>query len=433
MSIYGGFIFIIVCCIYELFIEISWRIFSSLSLITSSYGWSEFNIERVDPSNLSPQLVSDIGSLNSGDVIFRPLEGVPGMIGFKHFGVYIGERDVIHFTRDVTNGAGLIERVDYEIFALGRTVHIERDFSPNNSKKRFERKVTESALILYYNLNGKKSDWEIYNTDTQNCEHFTTFCATGIKYSKQTNRSSPPSGGPGSFSSSSSSSESGLVSLASNGNLSSLPSSSWIPSSFSSSNMGVDSFFSSNGGHGSYSSTNRGRGSYSSNRGSNSFSTNLGRGSYSLNRGSNSSSNRGHGSYSLTNRGRGSYSLNRGSNSSSNRGNGSYSSTNRGRGSYSSNRGSNSSSNRGNGSYSSTNRGRGSYSSNRGSNSSSNRGNGSYSSTNRGRGSYLSNGGNGSYSSSNRGRGSYSSTYWGQTHSPHQVEVAAHTPFHDWD
>ena len=230
-------------------------------------GGANSTSSSVDPSNLSPQLVSDVGSLNSGDVIFRPLEGVPGIIGFNHFGVYIGERDVIHFICDVTNGAGLIEKVDYEIFAQGGTVHIERDFSPNNSEKRPRRRIAQSALNLYYNLNGMKSDWEIYIIQTRNCEHFTTFCATGIKYSKQTRRSSPPSGGPGSFSSSSSSSESGLVSLASNGNLSSLPSSSWITSSFSSSNMGVDSFFSSNGGHGSYSLTHRGHGSYSSNRG----------------------------------------------------------------------------------------------------------------------------------------------------------------------
>ena len=208
----------------------------------------------------SPQLVSDTDSLNHGDVIFRPLEGVYGRL-FNHFGIYIGEKDVIHFTCD-PNGAGLVERVDYETFAQGKRVHIEIDFSPNNSKKRPGRRIAQSALNIYYNLDGTKSDWETYNNRTQNCEHFTSFCATGLKYSKQTKKYSPSSRDPGSFSSSSSSSETSLFSVSpmipsSNRSPNSISSNNG-PSSFPLSNMGPSSFSSLDGARNSYSSSNMG-------------------------------------------------------------------------------------------------------------------------------------------------------------------------------
>ena len=120
-----------------------------------------------------------LADLAAGDIIYRPLPGVVGFANYCHYGVYVGRNEVIHFTEYKRKGK--LEKVSLEDFADEREVDIQRDFSyPRRSKRDTAMKALE-----IYNL--EEDGWTTYNAMSKNCEHFANYCATSVKYSKQTN------------------------------------------------------------------------------------------------------------------------------------------------------------------------------------------------------------------------------------------------------
>ena len=128
-------------------------------------------------------LENGLADLEAGDIIYRPLSGVVGFANYCHYGVYVGRKEVIHFTED--NGKGKLERVSLEDFAHGRKVDIQRDFSLH---ERHSKKDTMLKALEIYHIEDPEllEEWDKYSVKSNNCEHFANYCATGVKYSRQT-------------------------------------------------------------------------------------------------------------------------------------------------------------------------------------------------------------------------------------------------------
>ena len=120
--------------------------------------------------------------IERGDIIFRPLDGVPGFANYCHYGVYVGKGEVIHFT--TTGEKGSLEKVSLAIFKDGKQVGIQTDFSSH--ERNSKRDTAMKAIVIFYDEE-ELNDWTTYDYMSNNCEHFANYCATGVKYSRQSN------------------------------------------------------------------------------------------------------------------------------------------------------------------------------------------------------------------------------------------------------
>ena len=121
----------------------------------------------------------NIENLERGDILKRPLVGMAQIASLSHFGVYVGRSEVIHFTQESGN-IGKLDRVTLEEFAACQTVSIQTSFP---LERRSKRETAAKAIEIYYD--GGQGDWTVYDTRSNNCEHFTNFCAIGEKISTQ--------------------------------------------------------------------------------------------------------------------------------------------------------------------------------------------------------------------------------------------------------
>ena len=124
-----------------------------------------------------------LADLEAGDIIYRPLSGVVGFANYYHYGVYVGRNEVIHFTEYKRKGK--LEKVSLEDFAGDKAVDIQRDFSLH---ERHSKKDTMMKALEIYQIEDPEllEEWAEYNLKSNNCEHFANYCATGVKYSIQT-------------------------------------------------------------------------------------------------------------------------------------------------------------------------------------------------------------------------------------------------------
>ncbi|MEH2196361.1 MAG: lecithin retinol acyltransferase family protein [Nostoc sp.] len=98
--------------------------------------------------------------------------------GYSHHGIDCGDGTVIHYTKNQGN----ISRVSWDSFASGKTVFLREYGSsdlPSVVIQRAESRLGENA----YNLFGN------------NCEHFATWCKTGIHASEQVKNAGSTAGG----------------------------------------------------------------------------------------------------------------------------------------------------------------------------------------------------------------------------------------------
>lgn len=148
-----------------------------------------------------------------------------GLVYYKHYGVYVGNNKVIHFTSKNPNivGNNEIIETDFSHFLAGSNNYFVLKF-PENFTEAFFKKVLKEAmrslpLLLYPVFLGKKvllirtiksiyylykkRQWNNYSPEetisrarsklgetkynlvVNNCEHFAIWCKTGIKESKQ--------------------------------------------------------------------------------------------------------------------------------------------------------------------------------------------------------------------------------------------------------
>lgn len=103
-----------------------------------------------------------------GDQIYviRPFLNIPGV--YEHHGIDCGDGSVIHYRKKVE----VIERNAIETFTQGKKVYLREYtacFIPDVAIHRAESRLGERKYNLLFN----------------NCEHFATWCKTGVSHSKQ--------------------------------------------------------------------------------------------------------------------------------------------------------------------------------------------------------------------------------------------------------
>jgi hypothetical protein len=125
-----------------------------------------------DPYNFSFEALK-IGSILFVDNYFV------GLNAYQHYGVYIGNKKVIHFAplegQEISMKNGIIHETTLEKFLNGRALQIdtqnEKKFSDNEIINRARSRLGEKGYDLVIN----------------NCEHFARWCVTGEHVSYQVN------------------------------------------------------------------------------------------------------------------------------------------------------------------------------------------------------------------------------------------------------
>ena len=104
-------------------------------------------------------------------------EAVARIAIYKHYGIEIENNQVIHFvgTSYLTRRKSKIEKTTLDEFSRNGKIQIV-----NKYKKKFSNKEIVQRAKSKLNTN-----FEGYSIKTNNCEHFATWCATGIKQSQQ--------------------------------------------------------------------------------------------------------------------------------------------------------------------------------------------------------------------------------------------------------
>jgi hypothetical protein len=108
-----------------------------------------------------------------GDIIFAD-RGL-----YKHYGVYNGEKSVIHFSPDsgkeINPQDAYIRETSLAEFLKGDDLQVDRDIKPSFPPDEVVRRARRF-------VNTSRGDYHLLFF---NCEHFATWCATGELESKQ--------------------------------------------------------------------------------------------------------------------------------------------------------------------------------------------------------------------------------------------------------
>lgn len=103
-----------------------------------------------------------------GDQIYviRPFYNIEGL--YEHHGIDCGDGTVIHYRKP----SEIIERTSLATFTQGRKIYVKQyptSYISDAVVKRAESRLGEKKYNLLFN----------------NCEHFATWCKTGVTYSQQ--------------------------------------------------------------------------------------------------------------------------------------------------------------------------------------------------------------------------------------------------------
>ena len=117
----------------------------------------------------------DNPKLSRGAVIRVELARL-SLIGFDHFGIYAGQKKVIHFSK------GVIRKDSLREFIEGAGVFNANDIDEMTFSNRYTDHIS-----LEYSYRRAKSCLGMtgYNVINCNCEHFALWCRTGRAYSGQ--------------------------------------------------------------------------------------------------------------------------------------------------------------------------------------------------------------------------------------------------------
>ncbi len=142
--------------------------------------------EKAGILNVKPELSSP----QRGDIIFaaRNVKLFKGKIILKnlyyHYGVYVGDNKVIHFSdpnpNETTKSHATIIETSFEDFADGDVVFIE-PIDENIKHNNLEKTAVKAEFYLY---NHKDK----YNLGFNNCEHFANICRYNKKKSSQVSK-----------------------------------------------------------------------------------------------------------------------------------------------------------------------------------------------------------------------------------------------------
>ncbi|MEE3453038.1 lecithin retinol acyltransferase family protein [Dialister sp.] len=114
-------------------------------------------------------LTDEPGAAKAGDVIYVQ------RTFYKHYGVYIGNKKVIHFAPKKEGGIAVIHETTLSKFLGDEADYHVVDFS---GEKVYTRETTVRRAKRCLGIKG-------YDLISSNCEHFALWCRTGHKYSTQ--------------------------------------------------------------------------------------------------------------------------------------------------------------------------------------------------------------------------------------------------------
>ena len=117
-----------------------------------------------------------IDNLSAGSVIFVDNYFI-GYNAYQHYGVYIGDKKVVHFApyegQEISFENGVIHETTLEKFLRGRTLQVDTEI---------EKKFTDSEIIRRARSRINEKGYDLL---TNNCEHFARWCVTGESVSYQ--------------------------------------------------------------------------------------------------------------------------------------------------------------------------------------------------------------------------------------------------------
>ena len=122
----------------------------------------------------------DLVTIRPGDVISAARTVLHIHNAYKHFGVYVGNSRVVHFTalgrgRETDPNLAYVQETSLEAFLAGDECSVEPCQFPTFTRDAIVRRARSFV--------GKGEG--TYNLVLNNCEHFAVWCATGVYYSSQ--------------------------------------------------------------------------------------------------------------------------------------------------------------------------------------------------------------------------------------------------------
>ncbi len=114
--------------------------------------------------------------LKEGDVVWVQ------RIGYKHFGIYVGEDNIIHYT-STDNRENTIMQTNMSFFLQKKTHWFVIDFDELTNISNWSVFSAEETVKRAKSRLGEDK----YNLVVNNCEHFAFWCKTGISESDQIN------------------------------------------------------------------------------------------------------------------------------------------------------------------------------------------------------------------------------------------------------
>jgi hypothetical protein len=99
---------------------------------------------------------------------------------FQHWGVYVGNGEVIHLNND-----GKVQRVSLVTVAKGGTCRINNLEEPA-AKRQLTPRKSKKAIIKFAEAQVSETKRIQYHVHAYNCEHFVTECFYGTGFSEQT-------------------------------------------------------------------------------------------------------------------------------------------------------------------------------------------------------------------------------------------------------
>ena len=123
--------------------------------------------------------------LKLGDIVYCQRSTIWGADLYLHFGVYVGNKKIIHYDKDKSAIDGVVAVTSIDEFRKGDTLYIAEDdtltslFQDKGLEKKFFS-AKETVRRAREKIGERK-----YNLFFHNCEHFAVWCKTGLEVSTQ--------------------------------------------------------------------------------------------------------------------------------------------------------------------------------------------------------------------------------------------------------
>ena len=113
-----------------------------------------------------------MSELIKGSIIQRPMDGMAGLLFYKHIGIYVGHNQVIHYHGEgkKKKKSARIIKTSLQDFANGK--HVKTRTAPKNTAHA--EAICKEAEMIFEQRNNEYD--RKYNLIFRNCESFAKHC-----------------------------------------------------------------------------------------------------------------------------------------------------------------------------------------------------------------------------------------------------------------